>query len=106
MSSDDMAWLHDFTEWKNNIAPANDGLHDNVNSYFYWRDPSSPSHTLLSYSMQMLQTWLAVSLAHHTACLCNTYLLLPRALPTACLDILSFTAAVPADSKVFSCKGT
>lgn len=35
-TNDDKAWLHDFSEWKNNIAPANDGLHDNVNSYFYW----------------------------------------------------------------------
>ena len=106
VSSDDMAWLHDFSEWKNNIAPANDGLHDNVNSYFYWQDPSSPSHTLLSCSVQLLQTWLAVSLAHLSACPCNMYLLSPMALATACHDTLSFIAAVPADDWVFNCTGT
>ena len=36
-TSDDMEWIHDFAEWRNNIAPANDGLHNAVNSYFYWR---------------------------------------------------------------------
>ena len=85
-SSDDMAWLHDFTEWKNNNAPANDGLHDNVNSYFYWQDPPSPSHTLLSCSVQMLPHR---SLAHLTVCPCNTKILSPMALATACHDILS-----------------
>ncbi|CAL5222447.1 g4812 [Coccomyxa viridis] len=35
-SGDDMAWIHDFSQWKNNIGAANDGLHDNVNSYFFW----------------------------------------------------------------------
>ena len=35
-SSDDKAWMHDFTQWRNNIGAANDGLHNNVNSYFYW----------------------------------------------------------------------
>ena len=70
-SSDDMAWLHDFTEWKNNIPPANDGLHDNVNSYFYWQDPSSPSHTLLSCSVHMLRTWMGVPLTHLTVCPCK-----------------------------------
>ena len=35
-TNDDKAWLHDFSQWKNNIAGGNDGLHNNVNSYFYW----------------------------------------------------------------------
>lgn len=34
-----MAWIHDVAQWRNNIGAANDGLHDNVNSYFYWWAP-------------------------------------------------------------------
>ena len=43
--------------------------------------------TLLSCPVQMLQSWLAVSLAHLTVCPCSMYLLLPMALPTACRDV-------------------
>lgn len=32
----DKAWLHDLSQWINNIGPANDGLHTDVTSFFYW----------------------------------------------------------------------
>ena len=32
----DKEWLHDLSQWVNNIGPANDGLHNDVTSFFYW----------------------------------------------------------------------
>jgi hypothetical protein len=36
VQSGDLQWIHDFSEWVNNISPANDGQHSPVTSYFYW----------------------------------------------------------------------
>ena len=35
-TQDDIAWIHDFTEYINNIGAADDGLHNNIASWFYW----------------------------------------------------------------------
>ena len=35
----DKAWLHDLSQWVNNIGPARDGLHTDVTSFFYWCAP-------------------------------------------------------------------
>ena len=35
----DEAWLHDLSQWINNIGPANDGMHTDVTSFFYWYVP-------------------------------------------------------------------
>ncbi len=46
----DRAWLHDLSQWINNIGLANDGLHTDVTSFFYWYGPLTvvlrlhPSH--------------------------------------------------------------
>lgn len=38
----DKAWLHDLSQWVNNIGPANDGLHSDVTSFFYWYAQLTP----------------------------------------------------------------
>jgi hypothetical protein len=35
-TSNDQAWIADFSSWVNNLGSADDGLHDNVGNFFYW----------------------------------------------------------------------
>lgn len=36
VTGDDINWIHDFTEYINNVGSAADGRHNNIASWFYW----------------------------------------------------------------------
>lgn len=99
--ADDLSWLHDFTEWINNISPANDGLHAPVTSFFYWcaktasllhaRPAYQPLHFRSIESDPLHFTFRLSDLEHLTPCISGPCTSSPQNTRLPCKILPSFS---------------